>query len=173
MDHDPHPNVFDAMVRFLESLRISDTAKNTASDHDEKQMAAALLRLQWTVLVDCGFKPELDRDVVTGEPLEAAQLATSMSPGSSAAKGPLMFDPRAGGVTMEMSAMHSGQSVSDAGPWRVRSETIDLLRRLAFDSASDLSDVDSDRLRRANRLLCVFIRSIIDRELPTMKFVLE
>jgi len=72
-----------------------------------------------------------------------------------------------------MSAMHSGQSVSDAGPWRVRSETIDLLRRLAFDSASDLSDVDSDRLRRANRLLCVFIRSIIDRELPTMKFVLE
>ena len=76
-------------------------------------------------------------------------------------------------MTLETVATHSGQSVSDAGPWRVRSETIDLLRRLSFDALCDLSDVDRDRLRRANQLLCVFIRTVIDRELPTMKFVLE
>lgn len=159
MDHDPHPRVFDALVHFIESLRVDKTGKVSADEAD-RQMAAALLRFQWTVLADCGFKPELDRDVVTGLPMESSG-------------GHLMFDPRAGGVTMEPGAVASGQSISDSGPWRVRSETIDLLRRLSVDAGVDLIDADVQRLRRANRLLCVFTRTVIDRELPTMRFVLE
>ncbi len=169
MDHDPHPRVFDALVRFIESLRVEE-AGNAQADDADRQMATALLRFQWNVLADCGFKPELDRDVVTGQPI-----------GSSG--GHLLFDPRAGGVTMEAGATANGQSISAAGPWRVRGETIDLLRRLGDDPGDDLVDADPgdpgdpgadvQRLRRANRLLCVFTRTVIDRELPTMRFVLE
>ena len=57
-DLDPHPGTFDALSRFLEALGAS------ASTHQ-----AALLRFQWEVLADCGFKPELERDVHTGEAL--------------------------------------------------------------------------------------------------------
>ena len=159
MDHDPHPQVFDALVHYLESLKQDHAIKPDPVESDQ-QMAAALLRFQWCVLVDCGFKPELDRDVITGQSLEATD-------------GPLMFDPRAGGVTLEPAVVISGQAISDAGPWRVRNDTIELLRRLAVDATTSLLDADVQRLRRANRLLCVFTRTVIDRELPTMRFILE
>lgn len=151
MDHDPHPKVFEGLVWFLETL---------ATENARPQAAAALLRFQWEVLADCGFKPELDRDVVTGQLLTEA--------GSM-----LLFDPRAGGVTAEVAEGVSGLGVNDAGPWRVRSETVDLLRRLPHKPLAALALADGERLRRANRLLCVYARAILDRELPTMKFVLE
>ena len=156
MDHDPHPKVFDGLVWFLQTLGDASAKPQAAN-----VLAAALLRFQWEVLADCGFKPELDRDVVTGQSLEAA--ASSM----------LMFDPRAGGVTVESAEGVSGLGVNDAGPWRVRSETIDLLRRLPHEPLATLATADGERVRRANRLLCVYARAILDRELPTMKFVLE
>ncbi len=172
-DHDPHPRVFDALVNFLEAI----------AGGVEKPIApeAALLRFQWDVLVDCGFKPELNQDVVTGEP-----LITPQGGAMPAATGPMMFDPQAGGITLRAGATGAGQRVQDAGPWRVRGETIDLLRQLMLDSdpAAALESTsmendakarekNSERIRRANRLLCVYTRSILDRELPTMRFVLE
>ena len=36
-----------------------------------------------------------------------------------------------------------------------------------------LSPADEESARRANRLLCAYARATLDRELPTMKFILE
>ena len=151
MDHDPHPKVFEGLVWFLQTL---------GTENARPHAAAALLRFQWDVLADCGFKPELDRDVVTGQSLQATENM-------------LMFDPRAGGVTAELAPGVSGLGVNDAGPWRVRSETIELLRRLPHETLATMVAADAERIRRGNRLLCVYARAIVDRELPTMKFVLE
>jgi hypothetical protein len=58
-----------------------------------------------------------------------------------------------------------------AGPWRVRRETIAALRATASGQLNGSTDAKS--IERANRLLCVYARAILDRHLPTMDFVLE
>ena len=55
--------------------------------------------------------------------------------------------------------------------WRVRSETLQLLRALV--ETADQVDAGATTLQRANRLLCVYVRAILDRALPTMKIVLD
>ena len=115
---------------------------------DEASQDAALLRFQWGLLEDCGYRPELDRDVRTGGPLEGR--------GGVKAYG---FDPVAGGLT-------AGASPAD---WRVRASTVDVLRRVA---GGEERPGDGAGVGRANRLLCVYARSILDRELPTMRAVL-
>lgn len=107
----------------------------------------ALLRFQWDLLRDTGYAPELDADVATGETLDSAKAYT--------------FDPRAGGLTAR-------NGLED---WRVRHATVALLRDAS--RGSDLNANDHASLSRANRLLCVYARSILDKELPTMGFVLR
>jgi len=138
-DHDPHPNVFAETSQYLESLA------------DPEAHAPALLRFQWRLLEDCGYRPQLDRDVHTDEalPKRAAYL----------------FDPHKGGVTQEGATPTNG----DAGPWRVRRQTVELLAEVA---GGQIPDVTPDAMERANRLLCVYMRTILDRELPTMRIVL-
>ena len=115
----------------------------------------ALLRFQWGLLVDCGYRPELGRDVRTGEPL-----------GPAGRGGAYSFDPLAGGLT------------AGAGPpdWRVRASTVDVLRRVAQGEerpgGGDGAGGPDPGVGRANRLLCVYARSILDRELPTLGVVL-
>jgi len=138
VDLDPHPRTFTALDTFLQSL----------SATDERARSAALLRFQWTLLDDSGYRPELWRDVHTNQPLEDAEAFT--------------FDPRAGGLT----ARHG---IGD-GDWRVRIRTVTALRRLG--EGDDTLDTDHDTLQRANRLLCVYFRFMLDKELPTMRFVL-
>lgn len=148
---DAHPRCFEALAALLPKL----------ADPSERQ--PALLQFQWVLLDDCGYRPVLDADVHTGEQL----------PG----EGALTFDGLAGGLTRRPAAA-GGQvgTVEGAGPWRVRAATIELLRHLA--NADDISQVSLDDyadadLLRANRLLCVYLRTILDRELPTMQFVLR
>ena len=135
--HDPHPRAFDAFRRLLDELT-----------HDPNpgvgDRAKALLRFQWELLDDCGYRPELWADVVTGEELPTAAAYT--------------FDPKAGGLTRQ-------QGVGD---WRVRKSTVQLLRLVA---SNEMPEAGADVVDRANRLLCVYIRSILDRELPTMRFI--
>ena len=135
-DLDPHPRTFAALRDFLEAL------------HDPARHQAGLLQLQWTVLDEGGYRPELWRDVHSGEALGE--------------RGTCTFDPRAGGLTTR-------QSLGD-GDWRVRQRTVAVLRRVAQDEPID--EADTDTLSRANRLLCVYLRSILERELPTMRYVL-
>src|SRR5205085_10981400 len=59
-DHDPHPALFDALMASLRAL----------APGAER---AAVLRYQWATLVETGYRPEVDRDVVSGSALEPAR----------------------------------------------------------------------------------------------------
>lgn len=142
-DEDAHPRTYAAMVALFDALR------------DDKQHAAGLLRFQWELLDDAGYRPELFDDVHYGEPLTDA---TSFC-----------FDPRQGGLTVDDGTWPEA-SHADRGPWRVRRQTVDLLRRLSLGEYTAFDDADA---ARANRLLCVYLRAIVDRELPTMRIVLD
>ena len=128
-DHDPHPNVFAALVNLL-----GDTND------------AALLRFQWRLLEDCGYRPQIDQDAQTGGAIEPQPS--------------YVFDPRSGGLVANGQAATNGAT----GPWRVRHETVEALRGNNEDKAS---------IDRANRLLCVYARAILDRQLPTMSILLN
>lgn len=134
-DEDAHPGAFEALSGFLAALG------------NEENHPGALLRFQWALLRDCGYRPELERDVRLGDALGQSKAYT--------------FDPVAGGLTVE-------NGVAD---WRVRKQTVSLLRMLS--NGEPINEVDADSVDRANRLLCVYARAILDKELPTMKGVLE
>ncbi len=124
---DPHPLLYDALLDALRSL-----------DDDADARNRALLRFQWTLLVESGYTPLLE------------------SP-ETAPDGVLVFNPEAGGILPGNG--HDG--------WRVRPETVDLIRRAA--AAPDFAaPPDPATLDRANRLLAAYCRYLLDRELPTM-----
>ena len=133
-DQDEHPRTFTALCDLLEAFR------------DPAARQAALLRFQWELLDDAGYRPELALDVQTGQALPAAASYT--------------FDPRGGGLTQRA-------SMDD---WRVRRQTVELLRQVAAGEA--IADADTASLERANRLLCVYFRALLDQQLPTMKYVI-
>ena len=56
-DHDPHPTVFDSLVEALDRMD---------AGHGEDW---PLLRFQWAVLCETGYRPELDIDVETKDAL--------------------------------------------------------------------------------------------------------
>jgi len=165
-DHDPHPTVFAALVRFLDALK------------NDKARHGALLRFQWLVLNDCGFAPQLSKDVHNDKPL--------------AKSAALWFDGRAGGLTAAQPSAAArkaaartsvrGKSRFDrtkapggVGPWRVSPETVRLLRRLSDQDpqAGSALRAPTAVINRANRLLCVYTRALLDRQLPTMHYVLN
>lgn len=141
-EHDPHPRCFAALAEYLETLGAAE------------QRAAALLLFQWKILEDCGYRPQLDHDAQSGEPL--------------ADRRSHLFDARAGGVIHEQhQVLHPA-----TGPWRVRQETLQLLRQVAQGEPPDAPDRNAVAMERANRLLCVYARALMDRQLPTMEIVL-
>lgn len=87
-DAHPHPRSYDALVTALRELAAP------------ARIDAALLRYQWTLLDDCGYRPSLE-----------------MPPGASI----IAFSPAAGGV-IEMAP--------GVAAWPVRRETIERIRRL-------------------------------------------
>jgi len=142
---DAHPNVFHAALNFLEGLS------------EPTHHAAELLRFQWVLLTDVGYRPELDADVLTGEELHKARV--------------FGFDPQRGGLTRDV-----GEGF---GRWRVRPATVYLLRNLdelLGDEGGDIADViaaaEPSDIERANKLLASYLRSVLDKELPTMKYVM-
>ncbi|MFW6032099.1 MAG: DNA repair protein RecO [Phycisphaeraceae bacterium] len=133
-DQDPHPRTYAALRGFLEA---------SAEPH---RRPGALLRFQWELLDDAGFRPELRADVHSGEVLP-----------EQASYG---FDPTGGGLTLDPTR----------SAWQVRAETVQLLRELA---ESGQGAAPETAIQRANRLLCVYVRAILDQELPTMAAVLR
>eukprot|EP00752_Nemacystus_decipiens_P017194 g15403.t1 len=101
-DEDPHPGAFDALKTLLAELA------------EPKRSAEALLRFQWALLSDVGYRPELDRDVETSQELPNAKAYS--------------FDPKLGGLTTR-NGMHDES-------WRVRRETVQLLRAIAAGETS-------------------------------------
>ncbi len=124
-DRDPHPALFDHLLAALRGLGA------------DAQNPVALLRFQWATLVETGYRPELDADVVAG--------------GTLATAGTYSFAPRLGGFT--------GAPASPA--WKVRAETLGVLRAIDGPAAVPLQAAD-----RANRLLAAYLREILGREVP-------
>lgn len=132
-DEDPHARLYEALLALIAAL--AGPGKD-----------AALLAYHWALLDECGYRPELDRDVVAGGDLPAERAYT--------------FDPINGGFT----------ATAGAADLRVRAATVALLRGLADGALDDAADEEA--LARANRLLCVYLRSLLDRELNTMGVVM-
>jgi len=114
---------------------------------DTEHVGRTLLVWVWALLCETGFQPQLDRDAETGTalPAEARTFA---------------FSPTAGGV------------VADTGlgdRWRVRRETIELLREVA--AGRPPACIEPQPLDRANRLLAAYIRALLGREPPAMKWI--
>lgn len=153
-DQEPHPGSFAALVDLLAQLA------------DPTHHECAVLGFQWRLLEDCGYRPQLDHDVRTGQPLAASSAGPPKH--TPPRQKPYLFDPRAGGLT----APSSGP---DNGCWRVRPATVALLHRVATVGRVDPKQgtEPNENIDRANRLLCAYARAILDRELPTMHFVLE
>ncbi len=139
-DDDPHPASFGALAELLSALA------------DEKARQHALLRFQWALLEDCGYRPRLDSDAHTGQALPA--------------RANYIFDARAGGLTAEVDEARLNKDI-----WRVRRETVELLHRVR--EGEPIADASEELCLRANRLLCVNVRAILDRELPTMPLLLK
>jgi len=131
VDEDPHPGLFDAAVSGLRALREAGESWD------------ALLRFQWSLLVEMGLQPRL------GEP------------GDREKGGVYRFDPRSGGV---------GTATEPEGDaWRVRGATIELLRTLESGGTKAELLPDADATRRGARLLAEYLRFVLDRDLPTRK----
>jgi DNA repair protein RecO (recombination protein O) len=143
-EHDPHPALFDAALPVLRGL-------GSAEPSDLR----LVLRFQWLLLSETGYTPELARDVVTEGPLNHAP-----------AYG---FAPRRGGLTTDPGPPSEG-SPQPGGVWRVRAETVGLLRALADDDPGPGTPphASPDALRRANRLLAAYLQEILGRAIPSM-----
>ncbi|MBT8484774.1 MAG: DNA repair protein RecO [Phycisphaerales bacterium] len=135
-DSDPHPALFDAAVSALRRLK---TPGNEAP---------ALLQLQWVLLVETGYRPELDRDVETGD-----RLPDGVEP--------LRFNPRRGGLVAS----------SDPEGWGVRRATVDLLRRVAAGEGT--AEAEPATVTRANRLLAAYCRELLGTELPSFGWAFD
>lgn len=162
-DGDPHPRVFDALISSLEMARFP-----SAIDQ-------ALLRYQWLLLEETGYRPRLDipgsaetrparRAVAPSGPSESADHKEAPAPaqdddGTTAEPPTILFSAAEGGVV-------------EPGPtpvrgWRVRVETIELLERVAAGEAFE--DAPPAQIARATRLLAAYLRELIGEEPATMR----
>jgi len=111
------------------------------------RLATTLLEWVWILLSQTGYTPQLDHDAETGAPLDT-ETST------------LAFSPTAGGVVADTAAPDR---------WRVRRETVELLRAVAAGRLPDRAD--PLQLDRANRLLAAYIRSLLGREPKSLKWI--
>lgn len=132
---DPHPVVYDALAAALEEMAGPDA------------VAGALARFQWRLLEDAGYRPELDRDVRSGEDLPDGLDVVG-------------FAPHAGGTVAE---------AEGTDRWKVRRATLDLLRTLAAGAPLP-AGVPADVLERLNKLLALYARELIGRDLPSLEW---
>lgn len=158
---DPHPRSFDALVAALRAMA------------DPRGRDAAALVWLWTLLLDVGYRPQLFHDCLTGQVLDETESNRAQ------AASTWVFDAREGGLTLQRQASPSQER------WQVRRRTVDLLRDLSQRGGDDAAAGDAGALiahvgggdlatvQRAARLLCVYLRSILGRELPTMRVLLS
>jgi len=134
-DRDPHPRLFDALVLALRA--------------GPDDVLGALVGAQWAALDESGFRPKLDADLESGEPL---------------ADGGLSFLPRRGGFTRQPGETHPA--------WRVRPQTVAVLRNLDAPGGSAATPTAID-LVRAARLLDAYAREILGRDIPAAEALFE
>ncbi|MEX0876664.1 MAG: DNA repair protein RecO [Phycisphaerales bacterium] len=147
-DHDPHPEIYDALVAALGALGSAEECTGPQGIH------ALLAWYQWRLLEYTGSRPELMVDVVSGGALDAGA-------------GVYGFDALQGGLTADPG---QGGGLSDI--WRVRRSTVDLMRRLRTgEEAGELAGQPVGQLRRLGGLLASYIRSMIGSEVASARWV--
>lgn len=152
-DHDPHPELYDALVSTLDAL--GGSRNLLPIEHIHAQTAWYL----WALLDSIGSRPELMVDVHSGDELdEDAQV--------------FGFHPTLGGVTIDPQSTIGSESFALSDIWRVRRSTVHLLRSLrAGESAMGLHDTPAPQLQRLCRLLATYIREIIGTEIPSSAWI--
>ena len=139
-DHDPHPELYDSVREVLRVL-------GSEGECGRARVARLLAWYQWVLLGSIGSAPELRADVRGGGRLEAGQ-------------GVYGFDARHGGFTQDPG--HAEM----ADVWRVRSETLEVLRRLDEGGGVDaLGDGGLRAVTRAGALLAMYIRTLVGHEI--------
>jgi len=127
-DQDPHPVVFDALDCVLTDLPQSP--------------ASHLLTFQWRLLEAVGWRPVVEQDAESGEPLPAGVSVV----GFRSAAGGVVSDPQ-------------------RGDWQVRRETISALELCSIGAFSD----DEAACARASGLLAVYVRDLIGEHTEAMR----
>jgi DNA repair protein RecO len=155
-DHDPHTQVFDALLKFL---RLCDSG-----ERDQQSVIAGLAWYQWAVLVSIGSMPIFDHDVLTGEELGAAYVF-----GFSAEFGGVTQDP----ITQGAQSHPATRMVTDQ-VWRIRWQTVEFFRSLGPDPDIDrFLGEPMDQILRSARLLAAFIQERTGSEIPSMRWLLD
>jgi recombinational DNA repair protein (RecF pathway) len=157
-DHDPHPELFDALLSALRGL-------NRGSIHP------TLSHYQLALLTHTGYALQTHQDVLTAKPL--------------AARAVLHFLPAQGGFT-SATAADLAAITPPPDAWPVRGSTVTLLRtlldaqllpdaseNLATDDASPHPEPDApaDHWSRAGRLLATFLCRLIESPPKTLPLV--
>lgn len=142
-DHDPHTALFDSL---------DDALRRLAAPGAQGE---AVLRFQWSLLTETGYQPRLDADARNGEAV----------PG----KATYGFDPEAGGLVPDPGQPAGRAPGSNGrGPWRVRGDTIEVLRRVAAGEGAAPGSLGSpEGVERAGRLLAAYLVRIIGHDLST------
>lgn len=133
LDQDPHLGLFTALVESLRALALAGSTQHT------------LLRFQWRLLIEIGYRPRLELD------------ATTTNGGS-----PLTFSPSAGGLI-------DGSHADAPAGWRVRTQTIQVLRALAHEGphAEPTNTPSPTDCERAGRLLSEYLRHLLGKDLSS------
>ncbi|TVQ60179.1 MAG: DNA repair protein RecO [Phycisphaerales bacterium] len=147
-DHDPHPELYDALTGALASAG--------------GDPAGSVLRLVWATLVETGYRPSLEKAADTGGSLADAET--------------FGFSPRLGGLVPDP-AGQAPASTTQGPVWRVRGETVRLLRELGRDTPVSVgiaatgvgSDWAKPAVHRAVRLLLAYLSEILGREPPAVR----
>lgn len=143
LDHDAHPLLYDALVVALRALE------------DPAQRAACLPTFLWSLLTEAGYQPRVSLEQTDGGPAP---------PPSGSRRRAEYFDSRSGGVI-------EAPEESRPGVWRVREQTMDVLRALESGAGARAPGIDDAALLRAGRLLTAYLRAVLDRELVTARAV--
>jgi DNA repair protein RecO len=158
------PAVRQSLSSFNAAFTLLDLTLHAVTDHDphppvfdgllaaaralgeRRQDRATLLWFLWLLLSDTGHRPELQLDTVHG-----GELADATS---------YAFSPRAGGLTRD-------DPTSDGSVWRVRAETVELLRTLAAKEGEGplvMIEAAPAAIHRATRLLAMYYREVFGVE---------
>jgi DNA repair protein RecO (recombination protein O) len=152
-EQDPHPPVFDATVAALRGL--------TGELHADR---AALLTLAASVLSETGHGPELDADVRTGETMGEARTLTFYPH-----LGGIAHEPSASGNLAKPAAGGPGEDRNTALAWRVRGETVTLLRAVRSHGHDAAIAGEPASVERAARLLGSYFREVFQCDPPALR----
>jgi DNA repair protein RecO (recombination protein O) len=159
------PALRRSLPAFYSGMYIADLVQSALTEHDphpplfdaalealrllgQGHDRAAVLAFQWATLAEAGYRPEITQDVASGEPLEPART--------------YLFLPRLGGFAAD-------RPQPQAPAWRARSETLEALRRLSTQGVSGVTTLSAETLDRAARLLALYLREILGRDMASME----